>query len=321
MSSDRTAAAFATLQRAQVEITGKDRVRLVHGLCTNDLNRLQAGDGCEAFLTNAQGRVMGYVQIFVHPESLTIESVSGQAANIIDNLDRYVVREDVRFTDRSQDWSQRLVCGISARDVVRKVFENEPPQPVMSHQEMLFSGGTVCVRRTRLAGVNCFQISGETGLLAELDARLVAARAHVLDEAVVESLRIESGTPLFGVDITPENLPQEVDRNQEAISFTKGCYLGQETVARIDALGHVNRYLRGLRFAGDKLPPLGSQLLKEDKPVAKVTSVCWSSRLNGPLALAYVRRGSDAPGTIFDTPWGQAEITRLPLLEPDAATS
>src|SRR5205814_560451 len=115
----------------------------------------------------------------------------------------------------------------------------------------------------------------------------------------LEMVRIEAGTPFFGQDITDKNLPQELGRDALAISFTKGCYLGQETVARIDALGHVNQTLRGLRFAGLEIPQAGADLSTPDKPdkaVAHVTSAAFSPRLAAPLALGYVRRGYEAPG-------------------------
>jgi folate-binding protein YgfZ len=126
-------------------------------------------------------------------------------------------------------------------------------------------------------------------------------------------VRIEYGMPLYGRDITLENLPQEVNRNAQAISFTKGCYLGQETVARIDALGHVNRLLVVVKFAGERIPSPGDELQIEGKPVGQVTSAAFSPRVSKPLALAYVRTASAAPGTRLASPVGDAEVVALPL--------
>src|SRR5690606_20586101 len=110
------------------------------------------------------------------------------------------------------------------------------------------------------------------------------------DAEVIEVMRIENGAPLYGVDITPENLPQEVARDAEAIHFKKGCYLGQETVARIDALGHVNKLLVQVKFPADAQVSPGDELLVGEKKAGRVTSVCDSPAVNGQLALAYVRR-------------------------------
>jgi folate-binding protein YgfZ len=126
-------------------------------------------------------------------------------------------------------------------------------------------------------------------------------------------VRIEAGTPWFGRDVTDENLPQEVDRTPLAISFTKGCYLGQETVARLDAMGHVNRTLCGVRFPGPEVPSVGGEIRIDEKVVGRITSACWSPRLGTPLALAYMRRGHNQVGARVPSPWGDAEVVRLPV--------
>jgi hypothetical protein len=129
----------------------------------------------------------------------------------------------------------------------------------------------------------------------------------------LETLRIESGTPLLGVDFDERNLPQEVGRDAQAISFTKGCYLGQETVARIDALGHVNQRIAGVRFGGDAPPFAGTELTRGGAAVGRVTSAAWSPRLAAPLALAMVRREHGAPGTALESALGPCEVVALPL--------
>ena len=137
-----------------------------------------------------------------------------------------------------------------------------------------------------------------------------------LRATAVESARLEAGVPLFGHDITADNLPQEVARDARAISFTKGCYLGQETVARIDALGHVNRLLVGLKFAGQAAPPTGTVLLAGQQDVGHVTSAAWSPRLAAPLALAYVRRSHAKKGSTLSSAAGAAEVIELPVKPP-----
>src|SRR5690606_6094431 len=129
----------------------------------------------------------------------------------------------------------------------------------------------------------------------------------------VEVARIEAGMPLYGMDITDDNLPQEVDRNDWAISFNKGCYLGQETVARIDALGHVNRTLVGLRFASESVPEPGGELLAGDKVVGHVTSAAWSPAQRRAVALGYVRQGHNRPSARLVSAVGEAEVIALPM--------
>jgi hypothetical protein len=129
---------------------------------------------------------------------------------------------------------------------------------------------------------------------------------------VLESIRVEQRVPRFGADIDVKNLPQEIGRDNQAISFAKGCYLGQETVARLDALGHVNRHLVLLTFAGREAPPAGFVIEQEGKPAVRITSSAWSPRYNSPLAFGFVRHGLHQPGTQFATRYGVATIT-----EPD----
>ena len=127
--------------------------------------------------------------------------------------------------------------------------------------------------------------------------------------------RIESGYPLWGVDFDAANLPQEIGRDREAICFTKGCYLGQETVARLDALGHVNRKLGGVVFDRGELVPVHTPLRDPDtsRVVGETRSCAWSVRCNKPLALAMLRVGHDAKSTQLESDWGPAEVMVLPL--------
>jgi folate-binding protein YgfZ len=132
------------------------------------------------------------------------------------------------------------------------------------------------------------------------------------DELLWHALRIESGWPLFGVDFDGSNFPQEVGRDAQAISFRKGCYLGQETVARIDALGHVNKRLCTVRLAGEAAA--GDDLFAGGEPVGRVTSSSYSPRLDGWLALAMVRRGHNDPGAQLACREQPAEVVSTPAV-------
>jgi folate-binding protein YgfZ len=143
---------------------------------------------------------------------------------------------------------------------------------------------------------------------------LVAKGFVLASSQAFESARIEAGMPRYGVDFNEENLPQEVGRDSEAISFTKGCYLGQETVARIDALGHVNQRLAGVRFFGSEVPAADTELTREGRIVGSVTSAAFSPKLGAPIALAMVRREANSPGTRLNSPAGECEVVALPVV-------
>jgi hypothetical protein len=184
-------------------------------------------------------------------------------------------------------------------------------------------GATLSIRRIDWAGPVAVVLSCQASEKETVYQRLLAAGGvRVSGDAggAVDALRIEAGFPEYGRDVTDANLPQEVARDRLAMSFHKGCYLGQETVARIDALGHVNRYLVGVRFDGGGIPPVGTPLSAEGKTLGNVTSATFSPRLGVPLALAYVRRGHHGPGTRLDSPLGTAEVVALPLPGTGAAS-
>lgn len=300
--------------RTQIEMSGRDRATLLHGLCTNDIKRLAPGRGCEAFLTNVQGKVAGYVYVFCCDESIVLETSPGQAEKIIGGIERYIVREKVTMRDRSSDWPELLLAGPQAEALVSRSFQVELPSEMFSHREIRWRDREISIRRVPFVSPHCFLISGDASCLPELWSEFDKAGIAQCNADTLETLRVESGSPLFGRDISEANLPQEIGRTATSISFRKGCYLGQETVARLDAMGHVNRQLMGLRFPGPDAPPAGTELKVEDKVAAHITSIVWSPQLQAPLALAFVRRGFDSPGATLQSDYGTCEVLALPLL-------
>jgi len=299
--------------RTQIEMIGADRAKVLHGLCTNDIKRLAPGDGCEAFLTNVQGKTTGYVNVFCQAASLIVDTNPGHAADIIPALDRYIIREDVKLIDRSHDWGEVLVSGTQATSLLESQFDGLIPARRMGIAAGAIGGIQVQLRRLPYTSSECFFVCCDSSQVAGLIAWLHQVNAVECGCEAVDVARIEMGVPVYGADVTIDNLPQEIARDEFAISFTKGCYLGQETVARIDALGHVNRRLTGLKFVGETIPPACTKITADGKQLAQVTSSCFSHRLKAPLALAFVRRGSDKPGTILASEFGDAEVVALPI--------
>ena len=310
----RTGIGFCDLTgQTQIELTGEDRAKVLHGLCTNDIKRLNAGDGCEAFLTNVQGKTTGFVNVFCRESSLVLDTAPGFADALIPALDRYIIREDVKLIDRTNDWAQILVSGAKATNLLATNFDGAIPASRMGTADGLIRDIPVQLRRIPYASTDCFFVCCDVPHRDALVAWLRDVDAVECSQDAVNVARIEMGVPVFGQDVTVDNLPQEIARDELAVSFTKGCYLGQETVARIDAMGHVNRRLMGLKFSGPAVPGAGTVIEMEGKQIAQLTSSCFSPRLNAPLALAFVRRGSDKPGTILSADSGDAEVVATPL--------
>lgn len=280
-------------KRSRVELSGADRASFLHNFSTNDIRNLPDGATCEAFLLNAKGNVLFYVNVWNRPESIVVEAGADRGAAIVRHLDKYLIREKVTLADRSAEWGELLVAGPQAEEFVRSVAND-----------------SFVVPASWTTGPN-YAVVGPAAEVRSYRDRWIAAGAPLCHFAALDALRIEAGYPIDGVDVSEKNLAQELDRIERTISFKKGCYLGQETVARLDALGHVNKTLVGVRFAeadADRVPPAGTELTAGGRAVGEVTSATYSPTLATSVALAYVRQGSNAPGTKLDSSFGPAEV-------------
>jgi folate-binding protein YgfZ len=304
---------FAELPRTVIEVRGNDRTQFLHSFCTNDVKKLVPGQGCEAFITNHQGKTIGHVFIFCEPERLVIGTVAGQATALIGHFDRFVISEDVTFRDLSDQVQIILVAGCEAVRLLRSLTAVDPPADLLGFIHPQLAGCQCTLFRVPYAGNRSFLVRTSSADAAKVRGAFESAGSRLCQGEAVEAVRIEAGFPYFSRDITDANLPQEVNRDKQAISFTKGCYLGQETVARIDALGHVNRLLVGVRFQSEQVPAPGATLMAAGKEVGQVTSAAYSAALQSALALAYVRRQHAKPGSRLDSEVGLGEVIALPL--------
>lgn len=294
---------FDLSNRTQIEVTGRDRVKFLHSFCTNDIKKLQPGQGCEAFVTNVNGKVLGHIFVFAERDSLWLESVAGSAATLLPHLDRYLITEDVRFTDRSTEFAEWLLVGTQSTELLERLGLIVAALPRYGH---LASGTATlplrAIRRVEWLDSPTWLLSMPAAQRDEVQRTLTQAGAQLATEDEFHSLRIAAGFPLYGIDITEENLAQEVGRTALAISFTKGCYLGQEPIARIDAMGHVNRQLCRLEISSGPLPAPGTPILDKPAPDGKtigtITSSTWKQCGDDkPLVLAYLRSGFAKTGT------------------------
>lgn len=299
--------------RTVLVATGCDRASFLHSFTTNDIRRLVPGSGCEAFVTSHQGKTIGHVLVFCEEDRIVLDTSPGQASSLKAHFERFILTEEVEFADETGQWVDLLLAGPQAAALLSDLCGALPPAAMLGHQPASLEGRPVRLRHVPYAGPDSFFVAVAPGDREAVHGLLEGAGAMACAMSAVEARRIEAGFPLFGQDISADNLPQEVNRNPVAISFTKGCYLGQETVARIDALGHVNRVLTGLRFERQAQPRAGERILENGVAAATITSVTWSPRLGTVLALAYVRSRFARPTTILSTPHGPAEVVTLPL--------
>ena len=299
-------------------LTGSDRQQFLHNFCTNDVKGLASGANCEAFFCNVKGRVLAHGLITCRDDDLGIIGPPGQAASLAAHLDRYVIREDVFLCDLTLERAYVLVFGGDAGKKIAKTAGVVLPRAASAQMRWTnapaqLDGVNVRWIQWPLAGLHSVVIETSPSDLPRVEQWLKELGVRQCEHGAFEAARIEAGTPLFGVDFDDHNFPQEIGRDEQAISFTKGCYLGQETVARIDALGHVNQRLVGVRFFEEELPAAGAELTHDAKNVGRVTSAAFSPNLQAPLALAMVRREHTAVGNRLDSPVGACEVIALPL--------
>jgi len=296
-----------------VTLTGADRQSFLHNMCTNEIQKLSAGEGCEAFLIDVKGKIVAHVWVILQEDVLTLLAVPGQAEPIINHLDRYIIREDVQLADRSQAEAWTVLAGEQAD----AVLNNSRTELITPWQNAPYRIGEVDCRLVRfpLPGRSAFLIATSVEQVADFHKQLDTAGAIACGQQAWDSLRVETGWPLFEVDFDTSNLPQEVSRDSQAISFTKGCYLGQETIARIDALGHVNKQIVTLKFAEGVAPEVGTTITNQGQQVGVATTVGKSPRSGATLAFGMVRRGSSDVGAMLDSEEGPVEVITTPTLD------
>ncbi len=308
--------------RAAVRLAGADAAKFLDNFVTAAVSKLADGEGTEGFVTDAKGWVLAFVQILRTPDGVLLDVDSGSADSgggattndgptplgerIRAHLEHYHIREKVEIEDLSRDRSAIVLVGDGAAAWLGIPIPVGP----LSHGVGRIAGRLVRAVRIPWLGSEALLLLAEAGDGATIGAHLAAEGVPRMSVAAIEAARIERGFPSTD-DIPEKTLPQELGRDSTAISFTKGCYLGQETVARIDAIGHVNRRLAGLAVEG--AAPARSEVVAADgEPVGTVTSSCHSHRLGAALALAIVHEKASAARSL--TVGGRpARFVDLPL--------
>jgi tRNA-modifying protein YgfZ len=282
-----------------IRVSGGDRAAFLHNMCTNDVKGLAPGGGCEAFFTDVKGKLVAHAFILAEAESIQVVLPATRAEPLLAHLDRYLIREDVQLHDESASMSWSLLSGRHAGLVLGQLAPVEVAglTTPWSHTIIRIGAAKVTLRRCELPWCGGYLIGVSISDLNSVHETLVERGASLTSAPIWHAIRVESAWPLWGVDFDGSNLAQEVGRDAAAIHFRKGCYLGQETVARIDALGHVNKKLVQVRFDGREAPAVAAEVSADGQVVGRVASAAWSPHWQAPLALAMVKRGANEPGS------------------------
>jgi aminomethyltransferase len=292
-----------------LEMTGEDRARFLGGLVTCEVKSLAPGAGAYGFLTQVKGRVLADVTVLALPDRLWLALPASEADVIAEHLGKYVIVDRVEIRPLAGLLPLALI-GPGAAAALAGV---ELPETLYGHGEADVHGVRTRVVREADLGTPAWTLWAPEDEAAALAERLREHGVRRVGGRAWDRLRVEAGRPLFGQDFGPDHFPQETGLEAEAVSYSKGCYLGQEVVARIHYRGGVNRLLRGLRFEGfdDEAAPLGQEIVHEGREAGTVTSAVRSPSL-GHVGLAVVHKRVE-PGTRVAVGAGGAEVVALPF--------
>lgn len=301
--------------RGRVCLTGADRVRFLHGQVTNDVKQLAVGGGCYAALTTAKGKMQSDLNIFCLQEELLLDFEPGLTAVVTQRLEKYIVADDVQVVDVTPHYGLLSVQGPKADASIRAVglFPEIPVKPLASVKISDAAAGEVYLMNHARLGTRGFDLFVPLGALTVVAEKLIAGAESLGGRAAgwqaSEIVRLEAGIPRFGADMDETNIASECGIEARAISYNKGCYIGQEVLNRIHSIGRVNRELRGLRLTAREgtLPERGDKLFQGGKEVGFLTSVGFSPVVGG-LALGYVHREANEIGTALTVQSGTQEF-------------
>jgi folate-binding protein YgfZ len=305
--------------RSRLCLVGADRARFLHGQVTNDVKKLRVGEGCYAAITTAKGKMESDLNIFALADELLLDFEPGLTEKISSRLEKFTVADDVQIVDAAPHYGLLSVQGPKAEIVVRALglFTEIPAKPLSSAKIFDATLGEIYLMNHPRLGTSGFDLFIPNNSLGAVADKLIASAKQIGGRAAgwqaFETARIEAGIPRFGADMDEANIPLECGIEARAVTYNKGCYLGQEVINRIHSVGHVNRELRALRLATDSLPMRGEKLFSAGKEVGHITSAVKSPQF-GNIALGYVRREVNQIGSevTLRTAAGESVATIVP---------
>jgi folate-binding protein YgfZ len=321
---------FDRSSRGRLRVSGNDRTSFLHAILTNDVAALADGQGCHALYLTPQGRLIADLDVLNVGEALWLGVDGDLTAPLMQKLDQLIFAEQVTIEDVGPSMAQWHLCGPAAPAILTSLagLHDEPLSMArlsamreLDHLSVRLGGHAGRLVRVDPTGLPGFDLYVDANRAAALHGLLVDAGAVDLPGEVVNALRVEAGIPRFHVDMDETTIPLEAGLERQAISFDKGCYVGQEVIVRVMHRGHgrVARKLVGLTFTGTTVPAAGQQLVSGDREIGRVTSSILSPALNRPIALGYVHRDFQEPGTTVEVAAEEvrvpAVVTRLPFVE------
>ena len=323
----REAVFIDRIDRGRLVAAGPDRASYLQGLLTNDVAALKSGHGCYAAYLTPQGRMIADLFVYELGDLMLLSMPIAVKDTVLAKLEQFIFTEDVKIGDVTETFEQIAVFGPAAAAVLGGALDDVPAGalealPEHGNRRARVAGQPAIVTRVTDVGEPGYDVYVERPHGAALRSTLSAARVGELDSETAEAIRIEGGVPRFGRDMDEETIPLEAGIEGRAISFSKGCYVGQEVIIRVLHRGHgrVARKLVGLRIEGAVAPPAGTAIRAGDREVGRVTSSAISPALEQPIALAYLHRDFLTPGTAVSVDGAAAVVTELPFVKTHRAS-
>ena len=305
--------------RAYLDFTGPDRVRYLNAILTNNIKDLRENHGTVSLFLNPQGHIQAELETYALPDKLFCVSFAMIRQRLIEGLDKYIIMDDVALTDRTDDFATFALEGPQAVAVTKSLANLD----IATLDDLQFRDATIngiACRITRRSpqGVPSAEFLVESSHASDLWHILEdAARKHdggPMGYTALNALRLEQGIPWFGYDLGEKQIPHEAGLQDSHISYTKGCYTGQEIVERVRSRGQVNRTRVILKLDSSQDVSANTPLLSEGKELGYITRTAFSPTLNANIAMAYVRREKSSPGSQLSLPTGTATVIALPIV-------
>jgi len=310
--------------RGKLRLKGKDRIDFLHGMVTNDIKKLTPGTGLYAVFTNDKAKMLSDARIYCLPDSLWVDLEPEVTDKIQKHLDKYTLSSDVTIENLSDAFGLFSIYGPSSHEILAQLIGSEPA--IKEHSTMTFSleGVQTLTARNEITGEPGYDLYVPIDRMVPIWNRLLqiggphGLRPVGLD--ALDSLRIEAGIPRYGIDMDESNFPMEAGLEKRAISYTKGCYIGQETIARADAQGRMNKRLMGLELSSKSTPAVGQAILApptasgtQERVIGTITSAIESPTFGKVIAMGYLHRDFAEPGKDVMIEGTPAKVVSLPF--------
>jgi aminomethyltransferase len=295
--------------RAKLVVTGRDRARWLNGMVTNNIRDLAPGHGVYSFLLNPQGHILGDMYVFNRGESFLIDTDRSQLEKLTQLLKKYIIMDQVVISEAGRNLITALgLEGPNAKEVVARAGVKKGLLKPLEIEDGMWNDAPISLVGTMQGGYMIWQPPENACAMWEA---LAGAGAIPVGAEALEQWRIAAGIPRYGVDIRERDLPQETGQ-EHALSFTKGCYIGQEIVERIRSRGAVHRRFTGFCFAGQVPPLAGAKIERDGRELGEITSAAVLPS-GQAIGLGYLRREAGGPGTTLEIGGVQAKVSELPF--------